>query len=291
MSAIKHPDFIVIGAPKCGTTAFFEFLGQHPQVRLSTVKEPHFFSYVGDRQPHWATKSVDEYAGLFSADDTRLQGEASTWYLYSPTAAATIKGLRPNVKLIAMLRNPVERAYSSYLFRLQNGWETCDSFKSALRLEKKRIAEGAEWDFHYAAAGLYYEQLQRYAKLFPAKQLKVILYDDFRKQPAECLRETCDFLGIDANFHFSTAQAINVTKPPLFPSINRFLVRHRAKIAGIRQAIPSSVYRQLTRIKRLNDGSRQPVGASLKRELIEYYRKDIDLLGALLQRDLRHWLE
>jgi len=288
---MKHPDFSIIGAPKCGTTALFQFLGQHPQVRLSTVKEPHFFSYVGDQQPHWGTKTVEEYTGLFAADDPRLQGEASAWYLYSPTAAATIERLRPNVRLIAMLRNPVQRAYSSYLFRLQNGWETCGSFESALRIEKERIAEGAEWDFHHAAAGLYYEQLQRYSKLFPAKQLKILLYEDFRKQPEECLREVCNFLGIDANFHFNTAQAINVTKPPLFPAFNRFLVRNRAKIARIRQALPPSVYRQLTRIKHLNDGSRKPISDSLKRELIEFYRKDIMLLETMLQKDLSNWLE
>jgi hypothetical protein len=288
---MKHPDFILVGAPKCGTTALFEFLGQHPKVRLCNIKEPHFFSYIGDGKPHWATKSVEDYRQLFDARDLRLQGEASTWYLYSPTAAATIKQLLPGVKILAMLRNPIERALSSYLFRLQNGWETCNSFEAAVRAETERIEKGAEWDFHYLAVGLYHQQLARYYDLFPADQLMVLFHEDFKKSPNQCLAEVCRFLGINADFNFATSLAINVTKPPRFPALNRFLVRNRSPISTIRQILPKSVYRQLTKIKGLNKGTRPTTSAALKNELREFYQEDIKSLQVLLKRDLSSWLD
>jgi hypothetical protein len=288
---VKNPDFILVGAPKCGTTALFEFLGQHPEVRLANIKEPHFFSFLGDKKPHWATKSLEEYAELFDAADPRLQGEASTWYLYSPTAAISIKRTVPRVKILAILRNPMERALSSYLFRLQNGWESCMNFEAAVRAEPERIKKGAEWDFHYVAAGLYGQQLARYYEVFPEDQIKVLLHEDFRIEPEVCLRDVCVFLGINPDFKFTTTVDVNTTKPPRFPSINRFLVKNRHSIGKIRQLLPGIMYRQLLRIKDLNRRSRPQTSDSLARELGDYYREDIKLLETLLGRALSTWLD
>lgn len=286
---MRYPDFILIGAPKCGTTALFEFLGQHPEVRLSPAKEPHYFSYLGDGLPLWATKTEEDYGKLFDPYDSRVQGEASTWYLYSPTAAATIRERVPEAKIIAMLRNPVERAFSSYLFRLQNGWETYANFKAAVRAEPQRISEGAEWDFHYVAAGLYHRQLARYYDLFPSDQIKVLLHEDFRQSPEECLRSVCGFLGIDAGFAFDTKLAINVTKPPRFPLLNRFLARNPGFIERMRGIVPSCIYGPVSQLKHLNQKSRPSMDVGLRRELAEYYRDDIKRLELLLQKDLSIW--
>jgi hypothetical protein len=107
----SFPDFLIVGAPKCGTTSSFHY--QHHKIYTCLEKEPHFY-YIGEERPHWGTGSVEEYTALFEeAGPEKLCVEASTWYLYSSTPAQQMRRHAPNTKCIAVLRQPVERAYSS----------------------------------------------------------------------------------------------------------------------------------------------------------------------------------
>ena len=181
----RFPDFLIVGAQKCGTTSLFQYLDEHPQVYTSPEKEPHFYSYVGEKRPHWGMEEVDNYTSLFQeASPEQHCVEASTWYLYSTTAAEQIRQYAPDTKCIALLRQPVDRAYSSWSFRVQQGWETL-SFEEAIAEEEKRIEQGKPWDVHYLHAGLYFEQVRRFYSQLGRDQVRIFLFEDFRNDPEE----------------------------------------------------------------------------------------------------------
>jgi hypothetical protein len=192
------PNFLIIGAPKAGTTALYEYLQQHPAVFMSHPKEPHFFTYQPDHWPAWAIRHRADYEHLFaSAGDAQAIGEASTWYLYSRHAAQAIRQAIPQVKLIALLRQPVDRAYASYGFRQQCGWEDLATFEQAIQHEPQRIAQGMPWDYHYLQAGFYSQQLQRYFDHFDRGQIRVVLQEDLKTDASGVVRSLFRFLEID----------------------------------------------------------------------------------------------
>jgi hypothetical protein len=147
------PNFFIIGAPKSGTTALYDSLKQHPEIYMSPVKEPHFFA-LNEQPPVWAGPAGSylrqtavwrprDYFMLFAGVTNQCTvGEASTRYLRSPLAAQRIKQYLPESKLVAILRQPADRAYSDYVFRIQHGWEAVASFTEALELEDSRRAKG-----------------------------------------------------------------------------------------------------------------------------------------------------
>ena len=158
---MRLPDFLVIGAAKAGTSAFFRYIEQHPQVYASPIKEPHFFGLEGDSlifqgppgnevKENKAIRNIDDYQALFQAAPAQsLVVEASVSYLYLPKAAQRIKYYLPNVKLITMLRNPVERAYSSFLHLMRDGREPLKDFSQGLKAEKDRIRENFGFLYRY----------------------------------------------------------------------------------------------------------------------------------------------
>ena len=174
------PNFLVIGAAKSGTTSLYHYLGQHPQVYVSPVKEPNFFALEGEKPDFrapgseerinsWSVTDVEAYRALFEgAGEEEALGEASAMYLYSEKAPGRIRHHLPNTKLVAVLRDPVERAYSSFLHLKRNGREPLDDFVEALEAEERRIRDNWEWIWHYKNMGFYHEQLRRYHEAFGA---------------------------------------------------------------------------------------------------------------------------
>src|SRR3954451_24911674 len=206
------PNFIILGAAKAGTTALYHYLKQHPQVGMSRIKETNYFALAGDPLDFRGPGDRD-YIGRFSvttADGYRRQflgcegavaiGEASPLYLYSPKVPPRLKEAVPDAKLIAILRNPVDRAYSAFLHLVRDGRETVLDFGEALRLEESRIRDHWEHIWHYKNIGLYYQQLQRYFDLFDRGQIRVYLYYDFRTDPVGMLRDLFRFVGVDEGY-------------------------------------------------------------------------------------------
>jgi hypothetical protein len=148
----NFPNFLINGAPKCGTTSLKHYLNDHPQIYLPEG-EPHFFTYVAEGRPHYGVGTVEEYVRLFEeADPDQMWGEKSSWYLYSGTAAEQIQRRAPDTKCIAILRQPVDRAHSHWAFQIQNDWETL-GFREALAAEQERIEDGVFWAKHYMRVG------------------------------------------------------------------------------------------------------------------------------------------
>lgn len=225
------PNFFIIGAMKAGTTSLWEYLNQHPEIYMSPVKEPNYFIFRGE-EFNWETpekegafhehlrglKKVgfvvtdgEEYEGLFrGVKGEKAIGEASISYLQSAKAAKEIKKDIPAAKLIAILRDPVERAYSQYRQLVRTGSEICSSFEGAIRREENglrpRMCLG--WQ-NIKASSFYAEPLNRYFKLFLREQIKIILFEDIKKDAGQVSRSIFDFLGVDSGFVPDKEEAAN----------------------------------------------------------------------------------
>ncbi|MEL7038536.1 MAG: sulfotransferase [Cyanobacteria bacterium J06592_8] len=285
------PNFLMLGTPKAGTTAIYNYLKQHPQIYMPPFKEPHFFSFEGEQKPHWGIQTLEDYQALFQeATSEQIIGEASTWYLYSQTAAERIRHHIPEAKLIAILRNPIERAYSSWAFRVQCGWESITDFQKALQAEPQRIRENPEWDFHYLKAGFYYDQIKRYLDIFPSEQIKIIIYEDFKSDPVNILEDIYKFIGVDENLIPDLSQKHNVTYLPKNNLIN--LIMSRKSIAkDIFKSILPSQFTQViaNQLRKGNQAQVPPLSSEIKQHYIASYQEDISKLEQLIDRDLSVW--
>ena len=230
------PNFLIVGAAKAGTTAIYHYLQQHPQIFVSPLKETNYFA-LANQKLEFCGPGDDDYVNRLSITDEnayRAQfdavrdevaiGEASPLYLYSSAAAARIHETVPDAKIIIILRNPIDRAYSAFLHLVRDNRECHRDFDAALAHEAEHIAAGWEHIWHYVAMGRYYEQVKRYFDLFPREQIKVYLYRDLRFDPCAVLRDTVSFVGADADFSFDTATRYNEAslsreeRPPLLPA-------------------------------------------------------------------------
>jgi hypothetical protein len=198
------PDFLILGAPKAGTTALYHALKQHPDVFMPEQKELRFFAFEGqkvdpkDPVNRRAVTDLDTYRAHFAgAAASQVSGEASPGYLSSVEAPARIKRTVPDVRMVAILRNPVERAYSHFLFAVAQGYEPGGiRFLEALR-QPYVDYRGFRRERPYVSAGLYGEALSRYLSLFDREQIKLIEYEQLRSAPEAAIGEVLEFLGLD----------------------------------------------------------------------------------------------
>src|SRR5581483_1266720 len=213
------PDFLIIGAQKAGTTSLFHYLGNHPAIIPALEKEPHFFDYNYARGAGWYRAhfpTVWERArGKF-----RLTGEATPFYLFHPHAPGRAAQLVPHAKLIVLLRNPVERAYSQYHHQVRFGLEEL-SFEQAIEQEAARLVGEFEkivadrdyysfnyQNYSYLAHGMYADQLTRWFKQFPREQFLILHSQNFYQDPAREFQRVLNFLDLPA------------WEPPEFPKEN-----------------------------------------------------------------------
>lgn len=287
------PNFLIVGTPKSGTTSLYHYLNQHPEIYFSSHKEPHFFSFIGEQKPHWGIKTIAEYEKLFEdATNEKAIGEASTWYLYSKSAAEQIKKYIPNVKLIIILRNPIERAYSSWAFQIQCGWESIVDFEEALQAEKNRMKNGCGWDFHYLHTGFYYKQIQRYFNLFSREQIKIYTHDDLKQNCTFVIKDIFDFLEVDNSFVPDTSIRHNSTRLPKNQLINLFFKKNSYYKEAIKALIPHSLRKKMReKVLYSNSSSTYNLSQELKAKYTLLYKDDILKTSELSKLDFSHWLD
>jgi hypothetical protein len=213
------PDFFVVGHAKCGTTAMYEMLRRHPQVFMPEYhggfgKEPWFFSRENPQPQRDGHRDVNftgrpmpwsQYLALFDdAREDQLVGEGSTSYLWSHSAASRIAAVRPDARIVAIIREPASFLRSLHLQLLENRHEIVRDFRTAVeldgpRLENREIPPRSTWPgaLIYSERIKYVEQLERYRSTFGADRLKILIYDDFRRDNAAAVHEVQRFLGID----------------------------------------------------------------------------------------------
>jgi hypothetical protein len=245
---------------------------------------------------HTAITNFDEYQALFdNASNENAIGEASTSYLYRPEAPERIHAMLPDVKLIAILRNPADRAFSAYMHVVRDHREKAKDFEEALTFEENRKAANWEPIWHFTSVGHYYEQLKRYYDLFTPEQIRVYLYEDLNQNQSGLLADIYQFLGVDPSFSPGSVARYNASgqvKNKTMLKASKWLFSKPNPIRWIsRKVIPESARLNFATWVRRSNLKRQSIPPKVKRQLQESYRDEIKQLDKLIGRDLSGWLE
>lgn len=296
------PNFIIIGAAKSGTTAIYHYLKQHPQVYMSPKKETNFFALEGEKLNYkepgvdLAKKNpvdnITDYRKLFQGVSSEIAiGEASPWYLYNAKVPERIKNYLPKAKLIAILRNPADRAYSHFSdFRL-DGKEHCSDFAQVLQDEETRKRENWHPLWHYKQMGFYYVQLKRYFDLFDRKQIRVYLYEDFKSDPLGLMKNLFHYIGVDETFIPDMSLRHNVSGIPKSQVLQTFLKKRHPLKNVLKPFLPEKLrLRILVSIENRNLKKKPQLSSEIRQQLLREYRGDIFKLQNLIQQDLTQWL-
>lgn len=302
------PNFFILGAMKAGTSALYEYLKQHPQAYMSPVKEPRFFSLEGKKLGFCGPKdqevirssinNIEEYYQLFQGVSNEIAiGEASVWYLYTPGTPELIQKHIPNAKLIVMLRDPVDRAYSHFLNLVRDGREPLSDFAQAIQVEKTRINNNWGWSWHYVNMGFYYSQLRRYYDIFDSSQIKIYFYEDFLTNPVDLIQNLFDYLGIEESFTPDVSRKYNVSGIPsnnVWHTLHGLVLRDNLVKKTIKQTLPKNLRQNIAgNLLKLTRNSfvKPSLSPEVRKQLIQVYREDILKLQDLTQRDLSRWLK
>jgi len=303
------PNFLIIGAPKCGTSSLWAYLSQHPEVFMCVPKEPTFFGNEGEdglshgpedenRAYHSRViTSLKDYTALFDkVTHEKAIGEASVYSLYLPKAPLQIKKHVPQAQMFAILRDPADRAYSSYLHVVRQARERLP-FARALQEEPERVRKQWNAVWYFKTMGFYYEQVKRYFDTFGRNQVHVYLYEDFQEEPMALMKRVFEILGVDSSFVPDTSRRAKTSYVPKHPAWERFLHKTRVSVEFSRKHFPQplrwrvhKVAELIDRVGRPNRMSPPPMPADVRASLVEDYREDILRLQDLLSRDLSHWL-
>jgi hypothetical protein len=272
------PNFLIIGDVKCGTSSLYRYLNQHPAVFMPTkLKEPRFFCYDGteDGRIRINVKTLEEYESLFDEVTTETAiGEASPHYMVVPHAAMAIKKLIPQAKLIASLRNPVDRAHSLYLMRRrEHGLFQGMTFLQALESEPRLL-------------GGYAQHLERYYSLFPKEQIKVILFEEMVKDASGVVKDLFEFLEVDPGFTPDVSAVFNPGGVPknklLFKVLNNRTVRR------LKTYFPSFIVKSLSGLRKANLQAVK-LTPEERAEAQVRFKDVIDSTQDIIARDLSAW--
>lgn len=302
MTAVNRwPNFLIVGTARAGTTSLHEYLGGHPDIFMPMQKEPCFFTFYGE-QPvfkdsrHRYLTEANDYLQLFAGQDKPFMGESSTPYLYFyERSIAHILSLVPNartdMRILIVLRDPAERAYSQYMHNRRDLREEL-SFEEAIAAEPQRLAEGWHFDYAYVDKGYYYKQVKAYLDAFA--HVKIVFYDTLESKPEKLLEEIYQFLGVSKSDSGKMIkrnqsgemkvkwfkQIITTRKNPVLNFFRKLMSRDTKK--KLRNWVKDKLLRYNLKKTEMQPATRQ--------KLIELYRSDIQQLQQLVQKDLSDWL-
>lgn len=271
----RLPNFVIVGAMRSGTTSLARYLGAHEDVFMAPQKEVHFF----DRHFH---RGIDWYRDQFKgAAGERAVGEATQTYLYDERAMLRMAEVLPDARLVAILRNPIDRAYSHYWHNRSIGRESLD-FRTAVSAEPDRLRSGDAADrytFSYVDRGRYTRQLRRLAELYPRDAIHVILFDDLLESQVEVFQGACRFLGVPAS-----AMPQDIGRP-----INSFVRFRSLRLRQLAKRLPRRLGNVVGRINN-KSVPYPPMEPDVRAGLQGLFRSDIEELGSWLDRDMSRWL-
>lgn len=293
------PNFFIVGAAKSGTSSLDKYLGQHPDVYIPPKKEAHFYSipdfpatFLGpgdDGMNQYTIRDQSVYNALF--DDVageKAIGESSVFYLYYPGTAQRIYDELPDAKIIIMLRNPVDRAFSAYMHLIRDEREHV-SFEESLANEEKHKQNHFEPMWYYRELGLYSEQVKRYVDLFGQKQVKVIIFEEFARNPVKGVQEVARFLGVSDDFIPDTSVRHNESGVPKSRWLYNFISRPNGLKEIVKPLFPAAVRERLGNQAKSMVLERASMSSDTRASLSAYFESDISELERLLQRDLSIW--
>ena len=293
------PHFIGLGAAKAGTTSLRHYLIAHPDVFVVRA-EPRFFASEGQlldpRHPshHQTVTNINEYKKLFNDVKTeKVIGEISPAYLHSEDAPSRIKHYVPEVKLFAILRNPVDRAFAHYLQMVKSGAEPITNFSEALNSSKEYTSNGWLRKRFYLEFGFYYEQLKRYYELFDENNIKVFLLEDLKKDPKKLVQDLYNFIGVDDSFLPDMSVNYNPGGIPKNQFLQRLLVQPNQFKTFASKHLPTRAYQGLVKLRlsiQNKNLKKLTFPEELREPLIDIYCDDLKKLQKLINRDLSSWL-
>ncbi len=283
----KLPNFIIIGAGKCGTTSMHGYLNQHPQIYLCPQKETYFFVPEPTRsklKPWGAITDIDNYSNLFKeASVDCIVGEISTTYYQYYESAKLIHQTLPQSKIIAILRNPANRAFSDYQMHYRKGNEKQD-FHALLSPDNR-----------FVKPGFYHSELIPFFELFDRQKIKIFLFEDLIDNSQKMMADLFDFIEVDSNFVPDISKKSRVGGMPRNQKLNLLLTKHnplRASAASILKLFMPLELRQKIRSNLIKKNiEKAKLTPESKKVLVEIYREDILNLQNLIDRDLSSWLQ
>jgi hypothetical protein len=310
----RVPDFFIVGHAKCGTTALYEMLREHPQIYMPDVKEPMFFARNPQPPASGAASGIfeqtgrrretlEDYLSLFApAKAEQRVGEASTFYLWSHAAPARIAAMQPQARIIAILREPASFLHSLHLQAVQNHAESEKDLRAAIGLEGERregrsIPPGAHWPqaLIYTDRVRYVEQLRRYHEAFARDQVLVLIYDDFRSENEATVRRVLRFLEVDdsASLQVVRANPTVAVRSVSLDTMVRSLRAGRGPLAGTLKATVKGLTTPWLRRdvlypirRRLLYLDPRPPDAEFMQELRRRFKGEVVALSEYLDRDL-----
>ena len=296
------PNFLIVGTAKGATTTIHEYLKQHPNIFMTENKEPCFFLYPEKETPKFSThkknhtklfvNSFNEYKELFETSDAevKIKGESSTPYLYFHND--TIKNIKnyisnySQIKILIVLRNPVERAYSQYMMKRRDLKENL-SFSEAIAEESNRIKQNYHFDYFYTNRGLYYNQVKDYLDNFSS--VKIVLFEEFKKDSNKILNEITEFLELP-EFDFKKINNKNVSGLPKSKGITNFINNSPRFFSLSKRLIPDKLGKNvLNYIRNKNLKKGESINLKDRETLMHFYKNDINKLEKLINRDLSNW--
>jgi hypothetical protein len=294
---MRGPDFFLVGAPKCGTTAMDSYLAGHPQVFMCPRKESHYFAT--DLRRHFGTTyTLDQYLQLFrgaEAPEVLRVGEASVWYLYSHTAAAEIERFNPRADIVIMLRNPVDMVHSFHSHSVYMGREPIANFEEAISVDDDREAGRTKRHFvprSYRSAVRYADQVQRFLARFGPERVHIVLYEEFARDPGAEYRRLCRSLGL-VDQYTPDFEVINASRRVRSPRVRALTqsppapLRSALRLVSTRR-LRSRLFAGLVRAN-ATPNPRAPMTDRCRRQLEREYGPEIERLSDLLDRDLSLW--
>ena len=306
---IHRPNFLLLGAAKAGTTSLTKYLTQHPQIFVCPRREPNFFVFANEfngssdkpdaaGQKRYnalhnrAIRNLELYHHQFeSITDEKVFGEASPLYLCIPKTAERIHQYESNMKLVVMLRNPIDRAFSHFVYAGANGRESLFDFDAAIQQEN--INEPNIWigERHYIRLGFYYAQLKRYFQIFDRSQIKVCLYEDFAIDPRKVIKEIFHFLEVDNSFMPDMTVRHNQSLMPKNKALHNLLMQQNIATKAIKTILPAPVINLAKNVRARNlVKAKAELSEKARNDLIAIYQEDISQLQTLLEKDFSHWL-
>ncbi len=298
------PNLFIVGQPKSGTTALHQFLGQHPEIYMSSIKEPHFFCsdfhLESDRaygkQRFFDFRSESAYLQLFAkANKEKIIGESSTNYLYSQVAAEKISNFNPDAKIIIILREPAKYLYSLHSHYVKFTEENEPDFLTALALEDKRKQEKAISSrvtspsyLYYSQRVQYYQQVKRYCDRFGPEQIKVIIFEEFQAENERIYREILEFLRVDSSFT-PEYNAVNVNKEVKFKAINDLV--NNPLLKNISKNLFSQEFNEFVRdniVEKFlwHQAPKASMPDEIKIRLMQQYQPQVEQISELIGVDL-----
>jgi len=282
----RWPNLFIVGAPKAGTTSLYHYLSQVPEIYMSKVKEPNFFSVktVGEKHPVKPIRDKKKYLHLFAeGKNFKYIGEASPTYLDDPEAALLIHQVSPKSKIIICLREPVERAYSQYLM-LQGLGRSNLNFREQLQ---KELIKNPEINLPNLRlqAGFYSKWITIYLNIFEKNQVKILIFEEFIQNPKQTIEEILCFLNLNntlADFSPEVHNPYGVIKGPIARKIRQSKIVHT-----ISNKIFSKPQKDFLKEKLIfSEKSKPLIDEESRDKLIEYYCEDVHILETILKRKL-----